>query len=349
MKGMGGLFPQELIDHLNRLVKGAFFRNPQTLADMGQDIYSWSNPVVRAMLLASEEGDALARKLIRCGVGLDLPHHDLPPPLVLAIELMGCQPSGRELDLVRLLLASGASACLDNPHHQWQPLHAFHEARRQLQDEDRLCGELVGLLLDAGADPARPGWQGETALHGASAVFVRHLLHHGIPADMRGRDGSTPLMSMMDEGKRAWEPAMLLVEAGADIHARDREGFSVMFYAVFGNQPRLVRFLLSRGALPESGHPSHPLFHVALHRCPSVLALLLGKGCDPGLDDKHRDPLGWSDCGAPHTFGRGVCQKHQSRQTLEKRLNRVLGIHQARKLEKSLPGACSGTRCRKRL
>ena len=100
--------------------------------------------------------------------------------------------------------------------------------------------ELLRLLLESGMDPNLPNWQRATPLHD---VCTR---------DGRGR--ANP--------KRA-ECAVVLLEAGADLLARDAECRSTpLAWAARSDLPDMVELLLSRGAptsLPEDEPWATPL------------------------------------------------------------------------------------------
>ena len=80
------------------------------------------------------------------------------------------------------------------------------------------CNEqLVSLLLERGADPARPNVHGWTPLHQAAQVgmipLARMLLEAGAPADVSARgDGGTPLIAALFWGKK--DMADLLAQHG---------------------------------------------------------------------------------------------------------------------------------------
>jgi cytohesin len=81
---------------------------------------------------------------------------------------------------------------------------------------------ILGMLLKAGADPGATNSEGETALHAVA------------------RTGNV-------------EGAKLLLKAGAGIEARENwGGQTALHWAASQNQPDMVRFLISRGADPDS-------------------------------------------------------------------------------------------------
>ena len=130
--------------------------------------------------------------------------------------------------------------------------------------------EIVGLLLDAGADANWKDPVGVSLLHrsiraGDRADEVKLLLDHGVPVDEPSTLGQTPLMTAVTFGAK--DVARLLVDRGAEVNARV-PGFdwSVLHYAVAYGDPDTVALLLSRGAdpSPEAADSSTPLY-IATH------------------------------------------------------------------------------------
>jgi quinoprotein dehydrogenase-associated probable ABC transporter substrate-binding protein len=144
-------------------------------------------------------------------------------------------------------------------------------------------GARVAWLLEHGADPARPGLQGDPALHQAirnkATALVAQLLEAGANVDTPDKDGWTPLMVAALAGdagvvsqllahkakvnavsKDGWTPltvaieydyadlAKTLIEAGADPRAANPSGFTPVMFAVTKDEPEILESLLARGA-----------------------------------------------------------------------------------------------------
>jgi ankyrin repeat protein len=111
-------------------------------------------------------------------------------------------------------------------------------------------GELVTLLLDAGADPqaALPG--GETVLMTAARTGrtgpVKALLEKGAKADAADARGQTALLWAAAEGHAA--VMELLLKAGADPRTRLKAGFTPLLVAARNGKSEAVRVLLKAGA-----------------------------------------------------------------------------------------------------
>lgn len=108
-------------------------------------------------------------------------------------------------------------------------------------------------LLDAGADPAQPGMDGDTAVHFACMVedprFLFVLLAHGADPNATNADsGAVPLRSaLMTERK---EQFRILLAAGADPDRADFLGNTPLHVAGLINEPQRALDLLEVGADP---------------------------------------------------------------------------------------------------
>jgi hypothetical protein len=77
-------------------------------------------------------------------------------------------------------------------------------------------------------------------------VRVRELLGQGADVDARDVDGRTPLFSAVFGNSVGL--IGLLLESGADVNARDDHGWTVLHYAAQEFLPAIARLLVGRGA-----------------------------------------------------------------------------------------------------
>ncbi|WP_407353561.1 ankyrin repeat domain-containing protein [Luteimonas sp. R10] len=110
-------------------------------------------------------------------------------------------------------------------------------------------------LLDAGADPAQPGVDGDTVIHLAAMAddpkYLALLLERGADPDARNADTqATPLMSALRGGRDVQFTALLA--AGADPNATDRGGNTALHQAAKYNDPGHALKLLEAGADPNA-------------------------------------------------------------------------------------------------
>ncbi|QUY47988.1 ankyrin repeat domain-containing protein [Serratia plymuthica] len=106
-------------------------------------------------------------------------------------------------------------------------------------------------LLELGADARVPGLEGNSVLHTAATVqdpqYLRLLLAQGVPVNLRNAvTGATPLSAAVLAGRE--EQLRLLLAAGADTAVSDRLGDSPLHLAAKINAPQLALMLLQAGA-----------------------------------------------------------------------------------------------------
>ena len=151
--------------------------------------------------------------------------------------------------------------------------------------------ELLGLLLSSGPCelegpaplPARANLAGETPLMTAVWVgafdAVKVLVDAGASLHARGkRFGSTPLMFACTErhSEQGGEIASYLLERGADLEARNKDGCTALLLAANGGGRQVLQALLRFGAdLSARDTQGRDAFALARRRAdPQILALL---------------------------------------------------------------------------
>ncbi len=113
-------------------------------------------------------------------------------------------------------------------------------------------GEVAELLLERGADvhQAARNEMRVTALHAAVAsgqlAIARSLLERGAQVNARQQQGWTPLHGAVGEGRL--ELAELLLAHGADLNARNDEGKTPLAVALERNQPAVAEWMRRHGA-----------------------------------------------------------------------------------------------------
>ena len=219
-------------------------------------------------------------------------------------------------EAVRFLLAHGADVHYTHPIDGRGP---FHEACI------KGFSDLLPLLIDAGADPVRRDRSGQTPLDLALAYknanvvgallklgsrisesqaaaeeametavlkgqieIVRTLLEGGFDVNRPTANGTTYLHdAALKNQKRVAE---LLIRCGARLDAVNQTGGTPLHDAALGGSVDVINLLLDHGANinaadAESG--ATPLMLAASLDRPSAAAVLLKRGADPALKDRH--------------------------------------------------------------
>ena len=167
---------------------------------------------------------------------------------------------------------------------------------------------LIGLALLLAASPVRAAdpcadvahavvwlkdgdeFQATTQLFAAARLGcekeARALLDHGAAIEGRDREGKTALARAAQAGKI--KLVTLLLDKGAEINARSVNGSTPLFLAAEADRPPVVQTLLERGADPNVPGRSglRPLAAAAYNGSEESVARLLKHGADPNaLDD----------------------------------------------------------------
>jgi ankyrin repeat protein len=98
-----------------------------------------------------------------------------------------------------------------------------------------------------------------------SAASTKLLIEAGADVNAKDLDG-TPILIHTTWNNRT-EAARLLIEAGADVNAKDelRDGNSILFSALINKSPDVARLLLENGADIGTGLSSNiPLLQIAV-------------------------------------------------------------------------------------
>jgi ankyrin repeat protein len=180
-------------------------------------------------------------------------------------------------DRVRALLESDPALARATDDHGRTPLH--HAAAQGR-------GEVVSILLDAGADIDAREEDGETPLHYAAwrnqLEVGRLLIERDTDLEARNHWGRTPLLIVGRETGNA-DMARLLIDAGADVNARDRYNASSLDLAAWRGFADLVDLLLDNGAELPPANSQDGQF-VAMFAADKGLVRLFNLCVDAGVD-----------------------------------------------------------------
>jgi ankyrin repeat protein len=202
-----------------------------------------------------------------------------------------------KLQIAKLLMEKGADIEARDKQGN-NPLHRSCAYRNI--DAIKLLIEMkadVNARDDAGNTALELAWKEEYGEENNMAL-AEPLIANGINLETKDSSGRTPFQRAVIYGW--YKAAKLLLDKGADIDARDKNGqtilnFMVMqFHSQANNNIKGITFLLAQGADPDAQDKEgmSSLHHAAMKASSEIAALLLRKGADPQLKDKNgKTPL----------------------------------------------------------
>lgn len=155
--------------------------------------------------------------------------------------------------------------------------------------------EVVRLCLEGGASPDTARTNGATLL-GISCSkgqleIARLLLERGASLVAEDDDGDSPLIVSMLVSNPSEDGSRLLVNAGADINVKRKNGCSVLYIAAEKGMTSLVKLLMVRGAnLDQANVNGLAALHIAVAKNrPEIVRMLLDYGASVDLADNTGD------------------------------------------------------------
>ncbi len=190
---------------------------------------------------AASNGDVKKiKEILSKGIPVDTPAENNTTALIMAC-------GGGHLEAVRVLLDNGAKVNNKTTNGYTPLLSACYSASQTFNLSIRNFLEIVDLLLSKGADVDQITKNGNTALIQSVAsdlVLVKSLIGSG--ADVNycvPMTKITPLMSAALYGKK--KTVQLLIKAGAEVDAKDRNEETALFYACSSTRRDYSNYLTS--------------------------------------------------------------------------------------------------------
>lgn len=215
-------------------------RGVKLLLQAGADPDAPTERGITPLRVAIDNGNAeIASLLLKAGADPNRPQPTGESPLMLAAET-------GVLSLVQSLLDHGAMVDARDPHFQQTALMFAARAGH---------ADVVSLLLARGADPnaatrvgPAPPFIPPNSVPGYG--FGVGILRGGVPAD-RGRREPAPggMTALLYAARHDHvEVARRLIDAGADLDAKEANGIWPLLMAISNNQVRTAHLLLERGS-----------------------------------------------------------------------------------------------------
>ncbi len=130
-------------------------------------------------------------------------------------------------------------------------------------------------------------------LHGPKADYIRILIEAGADVTAKDNYGRTPLLHAARWFDEATPPEIvtLLIDAGADVNAKDDDGQTPLLFAAGSSSPEVVTLLIEAGAdVNAKGNDGSTPRMVA--STPEIITLLIEAGADVNAkDNSGRTPL----------------------------------------------------------
>ena len=195
-----------------------------------------------------ERGVGVVRLLVERGVDVHAQDKDHDTALHLAAF------SGR-LEIAKLLIDHGAITTAESDHGE-SPLHLASRGQYVSQENGV---SIVQLLLERGADITATDRHQNTPLHSASSLgrleIARVMLDHSVKAVSENDRAQTPL-HLVSQGNYWFQDdgpgvAKLLLEHGADMHARDEDYATPLHLACYRGRLDIARVLLDYDATAQ--------------------------------------------------------------------------------------------------
>lgn len=161
------------------------------------------------------------------------------------------------LEIARMLITAGANLNAADNIGKTPAMLVFSKEKAM---------ETYGLLAENHADFTRKDMFGDTVLHtvcmcGSEPEVITFLIEHGAEVNAKNKEGSTPLCIAVQ--KKNVDVVRVLAEAGADIHAKDAQGISPVIGALINSQEMLKALITQKNVVTVDSEGNTPL-HIAL-------------------------------------------------------------------------------------
>jgi ankyrin repeat protein len=156
--------------------------------------------------------------------------------------------------------------------------------------------EMVGMLIEKGANVNAAKKDGETPLHtaanGGHKEIAEIMIEKGAKVDAADKNGETPLYNAAQKGHK--EIVEILIDKGAKVDAKDKYGETPLYCAARYGHKEIAEMLIERRANVDaaSKNGETPLYNAAQKGHKEIVEILIDKGADVNaVDEDGETPL----------------------------------------------------------
>ncbi len=252
-------------------------------------IHPLANSKEPAIIQAAEDGNfRLLKKLITEGADVNTKNENNETVLMISISNLLRRNDTPNIEIVKYLINAGASV---------QPPATYMEGPLVLASKIKYGAPVVYILLSAGADVNQMPDHGNTPL--MSAAFkhnnntVKLLLEHHAAVNAKTNTKQETALHkavFFDDRPGAIETIKILIAAGADVNARDKNGDTPLIEVARTGNIQTLQILIDAGAhvnqMNNNGHTALTILSPNLSNI-SKMELLINAGANVNQQDKN--------------------------------------------------------------
>lgn len=170
------------------------------------------------------------------------------------------------IDVIDFLIAHGA----DVNHEDWDDIPLEYACSKK----GPLQYDIIQRLLNAGADPNKQDFRGETPLfslmrnyYDSSVIYLMYT--HGANFDVDGENGNSLLMNVNEENTESFE---ILLDISSTINKQNNEGNTILH--ILSSRDLLIHLKLVLKRNPDlyiKNNEGHTCFDIAVGECKKYL------------------------------------------------------------------------------
>ena len=203
------------------------------LINKGANVNSKDKKGNNSLMFASANGNYnIARLLINAGADIDTQNNNGNTALILA-TMQG------NIKMVEFLIKQNANVNLKNKKNKNAMSYAYSKNDTELSKVFQNNGAYIN-----SKDPIFLVHDLLLAIINRDEYKVKQTIKLGADVNHRSTKGITPLMNSV----KNYNITKILIESGADVNAKDINGYSVLAYAIVRGNKNVVKLLIKNGA-----------------------------------------------------------------------------------------------------